>query len=62
MGTPRAPTARPHPPGDTVLETSFIARFLLLTFVVALMAIVGGVMVRFLAQWAPEGLQAVVGA
>lgn len=45
-----------------MLETSFIARFLLLTLVVALMAIVGGVMLRYLAKWLPEGAQAVVGA
>jgi len=45
-----------------VLQTSFLARFLLLSFLVALMAILGGVMLRFVAQWAPEGLQAVVGA
>lgn len=45
-----------------MLQTSFLARFLLLTILVALMAIIGGVMVRFLAQWAPEGAQAVVGA
>lgn len=45
-----------------MLHTSFLARFLLITLVVALMATIGGVMLRFLAQWAPEGAQAVVGA
>lgn len=45
-----------------MLETSFIARFLLLALVVALMSIVGGVMLRYVAQWLPEGAQAVVGA
>lgn len=45
-----------------MLQTSFIARFLLFSLLVALMAIFGGVMLRFLAQWLPEGAQAVVGA
>ena len=45
-----------------MLKSSFTARFLLLTILVALMATIGGVMLRFLGQWLPEGAQAVVGA
>lgn len=45
-----------------MLQTSFLTRFLLFTVLVALMATIGGVLLRFVGQWLPEGAQAVVGA
>lgn len=44
------------------MHKSFVARFLLFAIVVSLLSILGGVLLRFLGQWLPEGAQAVLGA